>query len=127
MTELLIGIFVAVFVVLLFPYIWRFSINAGAVITSELTDSLKTAISEYKTAWKDFDEDFKRLFGIKRKKAINKPEPIIKNVQVEADSNGVKVFFELPESDPVAKKLMEDIKKGQSTSFELCTDNKENS
>lgn len=127
MTDLLIRIFAALLAFLLFPYIWRFSINAGAIITSELTDSLKTAISEYKNAWKDFDEDFKRLFGIKRKKAINKPEPIIKNVHTKADSNGVKVNFELPESDPVAKKLIEDIEKSQSISFEICTDNKENS
>lgn len=61
MTDLLIGIFVAVFVVLSFPYIWRFSINAGAIITSELSDSLKTAISEYKNVWKDCIEDVRRF------------------------------------------------------------------
>ena len=61
MTDLLIGIFVAVLVVLLFPYIWRFSINAGAIITSELADLLKTSISEYKTTWKDFIEDVRRF------------------------------------------------------------------
>ena len=61
MTDLLIGIFVAVLVVLLFPYIWRFSFNVGAIITSELGDSLNTAISEYKTTWKDCIEDIRRF------------------------------------------------------------------
>ena len=68
MTDLLIGIFATLFVVLLFPYIWRFSINAGAIITSELSDSLNTAISEYKTTWKDCIEDVRRfIYGSEKR------------------------------------------------------------
>ncbi len=126
MPDLLKVIFATLPIVLLLPYIWNFTISVVAFIENELSDSLKTAINKYKYTWKYFVEDFKRLFVSKRKKTIDKPIPIAKNVQVEADENGVKVFFELPKSDPVAKKLMNDIEKGQLTSLEFCTDNKEN-
>ena len=127
MKDFLITSLATVIVALFFPYMWRLCKHVGEVITNAVSDSLVTAISEYKNAWKEFIEDFKSLFVSKRKKTINKPIPIAKNVQVKAEGNGVKIFFELPTSDPVAKKLIEDIEKGSSTSFELCTDNKENS
>lgn len=71
MTDLLIMIFAALFVFLLFPYIWTI-IRKAEMLTSEfindVSDMLTYLISDYKGAWKKCIEDVRRfIYGSKKR------------------------------------------------------------